>query len=138
MLASELIELSTRQNFVRWLPRGEVLRGWACSALGDTAEGVSLLENGIADNRATGSILLVPLFLALKAEALNLEDRTSEAVEAIGESEALAEKFEGRWWSAELNRLRGAFSRPWCRGGPNRGFIFAKPSESHGNRSLFR
>jgi hypothetical protein len=44
-LASELIELSTRQNFVRWLPGGEVLRGWARSALGDTAEGVSLLEN---------------------------------------------------------------------------------------------
>ncbi|MGB9276951.1 MAG: hypothetical protein WCC08_17125, partial [Terrimicrobiaceae bacterium] len=63
-LASDLIELSTRQNFVRWLPGGEVLRGWARSALGGTAEGVSLIENGIADNRATGSILLVPLFLA--------------------------------------------------------------------------
>ena len=108
-LASDLIELSTRQNFVRWLPGGEVLRGWARSALGDTAEGVSLIENGIADNRATGSILLVPLFLALKAEALHLADRTSEALEAIGEAEALAERFEGRWWSAELHRLRGVF-----------------------------
>jgi tetratricopeptide (TPR) repeat protein len=108
-LASDLIELSTRQNFVRWLPGGEVLRGWARSALGGTAEGVSLIENGIADNRATGSILLVPLFLALKAEALHLADRTSEALEAIGEAEALAERFEGRWWSAELHRLRGVF-----------------------------
>ena len=26
-LASELIESSTRQNFVRWLPGGEVFRG---------------------------------------------------------------------------------------------------------------
>ena len=52
------------------------------------------IENGIADNRATGSILLVPLFLALKAEALRLADRTSEALEAIGEAEALAERFE--------------------------------------------
>jgi hypothetical protein len=51
----------------------------------------------------------VPLFLALKAEALHLADRTSEALEAIGEAEALAEKFEGRWWSAELHRLRDAF-----------------------------
>ena len=108
-LASDLIELSTRQNFVRWLPGGEVLRGWARSALGGTAEGVSLIENGIADNRATGSILLVPLFLALKAEALHLADRTFEALEAIGEAEALAERFEGRWWSAELHRLRGVF-----------------------------
>ena len=91
-LASELIELSTRQNFVRWLPGGEVLRGWARSALGDTAEGVSLLENGIADNRATGSILLVPLFLALKAQALHLADRTSEAPEAIGGGRSTSRK----------------------------------------------
>ena len=92
-----------------FLELSEVLRGWARSALGGTAEGVSLIENGIADNRATGSILLVPLFLALKAEALHLADRTSEALEAIGEAEALAERFEGRWWSAELHRLRGVF-----------------------------
>ena len=108
-LASDLIELSTRQNFVRWLPGGEILRGWARSALGDTAEGISLIEDGIEENRATGSTLMVPLFLALKAEALHLADRTSEALEAIGEAEALAEKFEGRWWSAELHRLRGLF-----------------------------
>jgi predicted ATPase len=108
-LASELIELSTRQNFVRWLPGGEVLRGWARSASGDTAEGISLIEDGIEDNRATGSTLMVPLFLALKAEALHLADRTSEALEAIREAEALAERFEGRWWSAELHRLRGVF-----------------------------
>jgi tetratricopeptide (TPR) repeat protein len=108
-LASELIELSTRQNFVRWLPGGEVLRGWACSASGDTAQGISLIEEGIEDTRATGSTLMVPLFLALKAEALHLADRTSEALEAIREAEALAERFEGRWWSAELHRLRGVF-----------------------------
>jgi predicted ATPase len=94
---------------VRWLPGGEVLRGWARSASGDTTEGISLIEDGIEDNRATGSTLMVPLFLALKAEALHLADRTSEALEAIREAEALAEKFEGRWWSAELHRLRGVF-----------------------------
>jgi hypothetical protein len=52
---------------------------------------------------------MVPLFLALKAEALYLADRTSDAFEAINEAEALAERFEGRWWSAELHRLRGMF-----------------------------
>jgi predicted ATPase len=108
-LASDLIELSTRQNFVRWLPGGEVLRGWARSASGDTAEGVSLIEDGIEDTRATGSTLMVPLFLALKAEALHLADRTSDALDAIREAEAMAERFEGRWWSAELHRLRAVF-----------------------------
>jgi hypothetical protein len=51
----------------------------------------------------------VPYFLALKAEALHLADRTSEALQAINEAEALVERSEERWWCAELHRLRGVF-----------------------------
>ena len=51
----------------------------------------------------------MPLFLALKAEALHLVDRTSEALEPINEVEALAERFEHRDCCAELLRLRGVF-----------------------------
>ena len=54
-------------------------------------------------------MLCVPYFLALKAEALYLADRTSEALEAIKEAEALVERSEERWWSAELHRLRAVF-----------------------------
>ena len=108
-LASELIELSTRQNFAFWLAGGEILRGWARSASGDTAEGMSWIDDGIEDWRATGSTLIVPYYLGLKAEALHLADRTSEALEAIREAEALAERSEERWWCAELYRLRGVF-----------------------------
>ena len=54
-------------------------------------------------------MLSMPYYLALKAEALHLADRTSEALEAIKEAEALVERSEERWWSAELHRLRGVF-----------------------------
>ena len=36
-------------------------------------------------------------------------DRTAEALEAINEAEALAERFENRYHCAELHRLRGVF-----------------------------
>ena len=108
-LASDLIELSTRQNFVRWPPGGDVLRGWARSASGDTAKGIAWIEDGIGEHRAAGAMLTTPFFLALKAEALHLAGRTSEALEAIGEADAVAERFEERWWCAELHRLRGVF-----------------------------
>jgi hypothetical protein len=52
---------------------------------------------------------MVPLFLALKTEALHLADRTHVALEVLKEAEALAERFEVRWWCAELHRLRGVF-----------------------------
>src|ERR1700751_3750912 len=108
-LALELIELSTRQTFATWLPGGVVLRGWPLSASGHTAEGMSWIGDGIRDYQATGAILRLPYFLALKAEVLHLANRTCEALEAIRDAEALVERTEGRWWSAELHRLRGVF-----------------------------
>jgi hypothetical protein len=54
-------------------------------------------------------MLDMPFLLALKAEALHLADRTVEALEAIREADTLVEWSEGRWWSAELHRLRGVF-----------------------------
>jgi adenylate cyclase len=107
--ASNTIELSTRHNFVYWLAGGAIFRGWARSASADTAEGIPWIEHGIRDFLATGAMLTTPFFLALKAEALHLSNRTSEALEAIREAEALGERSEERWWSAELHRLRGVF-----------------------------
>jgi len=108
-LASDLIELSTRKNFADWLPGGEVLHGWAQSVSGNTAEGLSWIRNGIEAWQATGAMLLMPYWLALKAEALHLANRTSEALEAIREAEALVKRSEERWCCVELHRLRGVF-----------------------------
>jgi predicted ATPase len=108
-LAGDVIELSIRQNFPLYLTRGTILRGWARSALGEAVQGISWIEEGIQDWRATGAALCLPYFLALKAEALYLADRTSEALECIKEAETLAEKNQEPWWSPELHRLQGLF-----------------------------
>ena len=108
-LASDVIELSTHHSFAHWLAGGKILSGWARSALGRTAEGIAWIESGIMDWRATGSILIMPFHLTLKAEAFHLANHNSKALEAIGEAEA-----------------------------PKLAFRFAEPSESHGSRSRFR
>jgi hypothetical protein len=108
--ASDLIELAVRHNFALHLATGSINRGWVRSVSGDTAEGISLIEDGIRECRATGSIIGLPFFLTRKAEALHLAGRTSEALEAINEAEAFVEKTDGgRWWCIELHRLRGVF-----------------------------
>jgi adenylate cyclase len=108
-LASDLIELSTRHNFVHWLAIGTIYRGWARSVSGDAATGIPWIEQGIRDYRTTGTVLGLPGHLARKAEALHLADRTSEALDAINEAEAVAQRFEQCYWCAELHRLRGVF-----------------------------
>ena len=72
-------------------------------------EGTARIENGIRDFRATGSTLGLPFDLALKAEALHLANRTTEALDAMREAEALVERLGEFWWCAELHRLRGVF-----------------------------
>jgi tetratricopeptide (TPR) repeat protein len=105
--ASDLIELSTRRNFTLFLSFGSVYRGWARSASDGTAEAIAFIQDGIQGYRASGSMLLLPLFLTLKAEASHLLGRIPDALETIREAEALVETSEGRCWRAELYRLRG-------------------------------
>jgi predicted ATPase len=105
--SSDLIELSTRHHYAQCLAVGSILRGWSRNAAGETSEGISWIEDGTRNYRATGAMLNVPYYLALKAEALHLVGRTPEALEAIREAEALVERREERCWSAELHRLRG-------------------------------
>jgi predicted ATPase len=107
--ALDLIKLSTRHKFPYWLAIAAIFRGWARSALGGTTEGLSWIEDGIRDYRSTGSIVALTFYLALKAEALHLAGRTSEALEAIKEAEALVERNDERYHYAELHRLRGVF-----------------------------
>ena len=67
--ASDLIELSTRQSFAYWLAGGKVLCGWARSASGDTAEGISWIEEGIRDYQAMRAIRGVTDCLVLKGRS---------------------------------------------------------------------
>jgi predicted ATPase len=107
LLASKSIELSSRHRFAHWLPQGEVLRGWARITSGDIAGGISWIVEGIKNFRATGALRGLPFFLALKAEAFQLANRTFDALEAITEAEALVERFGERLWRSDLHRLRG-------------------------------
>jgi hypothetical protein len=106
--AAELVELSTHHNLPFWRVLGDIPRGWTKTASGDTAEGLSWIEHGITYYRGTGSLVMSYL-LGMKAEALHFAARTAEALEAISEAEAMAERSEERYWRAELHRLRGLF-----------------------------
>jgi hypothetical protein len=127
------------------LTLGVILRGWARSACGITAEGIPWIEHGIKDLRAAGSMLERAPALACKAEALHLADRTPEALEAINEALAIVERFDHGCCSAELHPLHGVFLRLWVLIRPAQGSAFAaivrqprknpeSPKESHSRR----
>jgi tetratricopeptide (TPR) repeat protein len=108
-LASEMLDLSTHHNFAFFRSGAAILRGWAQSALGDTMQGVLLIEHGVEAWRGNGVVFDLSLWLALKAEALHLAGLDFKALETLTEAEGVIQRSEERYWSAELHRLRGVF-----------------------------
>jgi tetratricopeptide (TPR) repeat protein len=82
--AGELIAVAIEQGFPYWRALGTAYRGWVTVKNGDVTEGVSLLRNGSAAYRATGSEAWVPQIIALLAEACEIAGQIEEALIPIG------------------------------------------------------
>ena len=108
-VSSELLELSTRQHFPHFRAWGTALLGWTRSVAGLFTQGISWMNDGIEELRASGALLGISSLLGAKAEAFYLANRTAEALDTVREAEALVEKTEARWWSGEFYRLRAIF-----------------------------
>jgi hypothetical protein len=105
---------------------------------GNTVEGLAWIEEGIGDHRATGSIMGMSYYLALKSEALHLAGRTPEALETIN----------GRMqWPKGVKSVGGVLNYTGCAVYFSRLLVptrsklrlrSAQPLESRRNRSRFR
>jgi len=105
--AEELIALSTEQGFPHWLAFGTILRGWALTAQGQGAEGISLIHQGLDSHRALGAEVDKPYFLALLTEAYGKVGQPEEGLTVLGEALAIVDNTGGRNWEPELRRLKG-------------------------------
>jgi predicted ATPase len=83
------------------------MRGWCLGAVGQTAEGIPLLLQGLADLRATGCSVLLPFFLTTLAEVYGMAAQPEEGLDRLAEAAKLVETTQERWIEAEMHRLRG-------------------------------
>jgi hypothetical protein len=72
-LATELMEVATRQHFAFWLAIGKTFRGWARSASGEAVEGLAWIEDGIRALRATA--FREAIATAQQQKSISLEKR---------------------------------------------------------------
>jgi predicted ATPase len=126
------LAIAADQGFSFWHAGGTVFRGWALShamvqgskfpvqgsatlnleqgtlnAEREAGEGIRLIQEGIQAWADTGSVTYRTYFLALLAEALEKMGRVGDALEALEEAIALAERTSEGLFEAELHRLRG-------------------------------
>jgi len=109
MLASakEVVALSDEHGFRDSLAIGNIMRGWCLVSLGQAAEGISLLVQGLTVCRAGGRNLMIPFFLMTLAEAYGRVAQPQEGLDRLAEAAKLVETTHERWAEAEMYRLRG-------------------------------
>jgi predicted ATPase len=105
--AEEAIQLATNQEFPFWKIMSKILRGWGIVMQGQYAEGIFLMQKGIASWQAAGSEISLSYFLVLLAEAYKKSGETRKGLEVLTTAYDLALRTGDRWWEAELYRLKG-------------------------------
>jgi predicted ATPase len=105
--AEAVIAVSTEQGFPHWLAYGTILRGWALTAQGEAAEGITQIHQGLAAYRTTGAEVHRPYFLSLLAEAYGEVGQPEEGLTVLVEALDTVKKTEERNWEAELHRRKG-------------------------------
>jgi class 3 adenylate cyclase/predicted ATPase len=108
--AEELIELCEREHFPNWLAFGSIQRGYGLAQKGD-ADGLKLVESGIALQQRTGSTLNLPFHKCLLAQAQWRLERKHDALNTLADAIILSDDHQEGWSEAELHRVNGEFLR---------------------------
>jgi class 3 adenylate cyclase/predicted ATPase/energy-coupling factor transporter ATP-binding protein EcfA2 len=105
-LAAELLKLSQEHDFPMMRGAGKFFSGWATADGGELAQGIALMEEGLALFSAVRQVTR-PYMLAVLASAKADLGKPDEGFELLEDALASTEVSSERWWQAELHRLRG-------------------------------
>ena len=105
--AEAAVALATEQGFPIWAALGTTLRGWALTMQGQDEAGVAQVRGGIAALRATGAALFVPYLYTVLADVCAHLGHIEDGLQTLAEAHTLVERYDERYWEAEVCRLRG-------------------------------
>jgi tetratricopeptide (TPR) repeat protein len=112
--AEEALASSRDQSFPMFLGVGHIMRGWYLGAIGQAAEGIPLLLQGVAIRRHAGTNLLLPFFLTIVAEVYGMAAQPEEGLKWLAEAAEIVGTTQDRWVEAEMHRMRGKLLLSMC------------------------
>ena len=83
------------------------MRGWSLGVIGQAAEGIPLLLDGIGLTRAVGTNMLAPFILMTLADVHETTGQLNEAFDRLTEAARWVEITHERWAEPEMYRMRG-------------------------------
>jgi predicted ATPase len=105
--ADERIALSNELGLQLHLGYAMAQSGWVLSVLGDAADGLTLLDKGLAAVRGTGAVMLTSHTLTLIGHAHAMLRRPMEGLRHLAEAAEIIEATDERFWEPKLHRIRG-------------------------------
>jgi len=108
--AEEEMAIGKEQGFQLWHALGTIHKGAGMFLQGRTTEALPILLRGFHSFRATGAEVRVPFYLSMLGDAYTRYARFEDALKALNEGLAIAEKNDDRFQEAELHRLKGELS----------------------------
>jgi tetratricopeptide (TPR) repeat protein len=105
--AARLEVTSTESGFPSYLALARMYKGVTLADGGEPREGIECLVRGLADYRAIGTQLSVPVFLSMLAEAHAKDGDRAKASTVLQEAFDVAAKTGERQLQSELHRIRG-------------------------------
>jgi class 3 adenylate cyclase/tetratricopeptide (TPR) repeat protein len=103
----ELLALSTEHGFSLYLGQAMAFRGSSLTAFGQAQEGLSLLMQGLAAMRATGTVANTSQVIMWLAETHATLGQLGEGLSCLAEAAQIIATTDERFNEAELHRLRG-------------------------------
>jgi predicted ATPase len=105
--ADELAAWASDKDAMLWKASGKAFRGCVLALTGNAAEAISTITTGIAEIRATGATMWLPVVLTHLARAYAEVGQIDDAWRCIGEAASAVETSGEIWCEAEVNRVAG-------------------------------
>jgi predicted ATPase len=106
-VAERTIAYSNEYGFPQWSAGGLMVRGWARADLGEIEAGLTDIRNSIRGLETTGTLIWMQFAHYLLARVLVAQGRFQEASEIVNRILAEIETTGGRWYEADIHRLKG-------------------------------
>jgi len=105
--ATQLLNLCQEHGFSVWHSAAKVMKGWAMSEQGQPEHGIAMCQEGIAAWTQTRAEVLMPLFLALLAQALGRSGKHAFALQTLDTAMEVVTRTGERTYAPELYRCKG-------------------------------
>ena len=105
--AMQMLQICREHAFSGWEAAALVMQGWTIAEQNRPEEGIAMIRKGIAAWEETRAEVLLPLFLALLAQAYQRAGQYSLALQTLDTALVVITRTGERTYAAELTRQKG-------------------------------